>query len=215
MDESSTFLDQNFRLPTKLKILRAAASLFAEKGYTETSVRELAMAVGIKTASIYNHFPSKNAILELMLDDYSMRSRMYLYDKDLLSKLWNDPTSNGILSCLRLKFDENEAEHDLRVLRVIFQEQHRNPVVRQYVSEQIIMIAETNVKKIIVTLKTLGIIRQDTDPDFWAKASSSLLYSFASRYMLGIGDNTEGFSGLDMNGMLKALFDKMLIENKA
>ena len=52
------------KISTRQKILDCAIDLFATKGYTETTVRELAAAVGVKEASIYNHFSSKNSILE-------------------------------------------------------------------------------------------------------------------------------------------------------
>lgn len=48
----------------KEKIIRTAVVLFAERGFSAVSQREIAAAVGIKAASIYNHFASKDAILE-------------------------------------------------------------------------------------------------------------------------------------------------------
>lgn len=39
--------------------LRAAARIFAAKGYAETSLREVAAAAGIRPASLYYHFASK------------------------------------------------------------------------------------------------------------------------------------------------------------
>ena len=46
-------------MTTKEKITEAALTLFAEKGYKGTSVKNIADAVGIKDASLYNHFKSK------------------------------------------------------------------------------------------------------------------------------------------------------------
>jgi TetR/AcrR family transcriptional regulator, cholesterol catabolism regulator len=40
-------------------ILEAAAELFASRGYAGTSIRDIAEAVSMKTASLYYHFPSK------------------------------------------------------------------------------------------------------------------------------------------------------------
>lgn len=45
------------------RVLEAALKLFAERGYAATSVRDVAAAAGVKAASIYAHFPSKEHIL--------------------------------------------------------------------------------------------------------------------------------------------------------
>jgi TetR/AcrR family transcriptional regulator, cholesterol catabolism regulator len=51
----------------KNKIKEVAAALIAEKGYTRTSMREIAEGVGLTKAAIYHHYPSKEAILECIV----------------------------------------------------------------------------------------------------------------------------------------------------
>ena len=50
------------------EILDAAAELFTTRGYTATSTRAIADAVGLRQASLYTHFPTKAAILRALLD---------------------------------------------------------------------------------------------------------------------------------------------------
>ncbi|MEH6821047.1 MAG: helix-turn-helix domain-containing protein [Dietzia psychralcaliphila] len=50
------------------EILDAAAELFTTRGYTATSTRAIADAVGIRQASLYTHFPTKAAMLVSLLD---------------------------------------------------------------------------------------------------------------------------------------------------
>jgi AcrR family transcriptional regulator len=45
------------------RILKAALTLFTERGYHGTSVRTIASVVGLEAASLYHHFPSKQRIL--------------------------------------------------------------------------------------------------------------------------------------------------------
>ncbi|MDP4619304.1 MAG: TetR/AcrR family transcriptional regulator [Sediminibacterium sp.] len=44
-------------------IVRKAATLFREKGYKAASMRDLAEAVGVEAASLYNHIRSKSELL--------------------------------------------------------------------------------------------------------------------------------------------------------
>jgi AcrR family transcriptional regulator len=58
---------QRAGLSAREEILEAAGRLFAENGYAATSTRGIALAVGIKQASLYYHFASKEDILARLL----------------------------------------------------------------------------------------------------------------------------------------------------
>lgn len=47
----------------KQKIIQTAEKLFNEYGYDNTSVKDIAAAVGVTTGSLYHHFENKEAIL--------------------------------------------------------------------------------------------------------------------------------------------------------
>ncbi|MGF7162509.1 AcrR family transcriptional regulator [Rhodoligotrophos appendicifer] len=51
------------------QILNAAALLLRLKGYEATTTRAIATEVGIKGGSIYHHFPSKDAIVEAVVNE--------------------------------------------------------------------------------------------------------------------------------------------------
>ena len=60
---------------TAERILDAAEDLFAEKGYSATSLGDVADRVGIRSPSLYNHFRNKEAlylaVLERLLEEFS------------------------------------------------------------------------------------------------------------------------------------------------
>lgn len=47
---------------TSDEIVRCAAEIFAERGFAATTVRDIGQAVGIKSASLYYHFASKEKL---------------------------------------------------------------------------------------------------------------------------------------------------------
>lgn len=63
---------------TRQQIMDAALELFSVQGFEATSVSQIADAVGIRKASLYSHFESKQAILEALvkdvLEEYDRRS---------------------------------------------------------------------------------------------------------------------------------------------
>jgi AcrR family transcriptional regulator len=56
------------KTPTrKEEIIVVASQLFKEKGYTAISMRDIAKAMGMKAASLYNHINSKQEILSTLI----------------------------------------------------------------------------------------------------------------------------------------------------
>ncbi len=53
----------------KGRLLREARQLFKEKGFTKTTVRDIAAAVGILSGSIFHHFPNKEDILRCVMEE--------------------------------------------------------------------------------------------------------------------------------------------------
>jgi AcrR family transcriptional regulator len=64
----SSYLDLD---SPKGRIVAAALKLFACAGYNAVSVRDIAREVGIRDASIYSHFESKDAILEAIIGRFN------------------------------------------------------------------------------------------------------------------------------------------------
>jgi TetR/AcrR family transcriptional regulator, cholesterol catabolism regulator len=63
-------------------IVQKAASMFREKGFPATSMRDLAESVGIEAASLYNHIHSKSEILQQIIFRISDDCNKHLADLD-------------------------------------------------------------------------------------------------------------------------------------
>lgn len=80
---------QRKKASKKELIVQKAASMFREKGFPATSMRDLAESVGIEAASLYNHIQSKSEILEEIIFRISEDCNKHLeeLDKSDLSSL--------------------------------------------------------------------------------------------------------------------------------
>ena len=63
--EGGTIVDRQEATVGRMRgrVLLASIALFAERGYENCSIRTIAATVGLKAPTIYNYFPSKEAIL--------------------------------------------------------------------------------------------------------------------------------------------------------
>ncbi len=62
--------DVEFVSERRAEIVAIAGDLFAERGYANTTVREIADAAGILSGSLYHHFDSKESMIEALLRDF-------------------------------------------------------------------------------------------------------------------------------------------------
>ena len=73
---------------TKQEILETALDLFSRQGYEATSIAQIAEAVGIRKASMYSHFASKQEILDALAQTIFVQ-----YEKRSIfaQANWDDP----------------------------------------------------------------------------------------------------------------------------
>lgn len=70
-------------MDTKEKIVWEALDMFSARGYGAVSVRDIAAAVGIRESSLYNHFPSKRAIFDGIVDICWAKAEEYYQEHSL------------------------------------------------------------------------------------------------------------------------------------
>lgn len=76
---------------TKDKILAAATSLMTERGYSNVSVKDIALTAGVSEMTVFRHFETKMGILQAVLDRHSYIPYFeQLFARDLSGNLVND-----------------------------------------------------------------------------------------------------------------------------
>lgn len=119
----------------KERILSAAIELFAIKGYSSVTMREIAEKVQIKAASIYNHFSGKEALLEEIVRVFRQGLQEQVYPgfnaeaEDLRGYIESVVTAN-------LRFFTNPLYMGMGA--IILREQFRSAAVRSMLHEELI-----------------------------------------------------------------------------
>ncbi|MBT2794300.1 TetR/AcrR family transcriptional regulator [Paraburkholderia strydomiana] len=112
------------QLQTRAHLLAAARRLFVDRGFSGTSLRDIAAEAGYTQGAFYSNFASKEDLfLELMRE----RSRTQVSD---ISRTLSDPSASAddILSALEVWAETLDAEPEWSVLGVEFKLQgRRNP----------------------------------------------------------------------------------------
>jgi AcrR family transcriptional regulator len=89
------------------ELLRIAAGLFAEKGFKNTTVRDIADAAGILSGSLYHHFDSKESMVDEILSTFQ-EELFAQYDEVLASDV---DARTKIEAAVRLSFGAIDQHH--------------------------------------------------------------------------------------------------------
>lgn len=140
-------LKERQRQEREYLILQAAEDLFAEKGYYEVSLEEIAARVGIAKSTVYLHFPRKEA---LVLALYARDMQRLVEDVD--TAITAETTSRARLEAV-LKYMHGELYkkqfkvlsslfNDAEIRKVFFQKGNRIHELWWHLSSQIISVLE-------------------------------------------------------------------------
>ena len=89
------------------ELLKIAAQLFAERGFRNTTVRDIADAAGILSGSLYHHFDSKESMVDEILQTF--QAELFAsYDEVLASDM---PVRQKIEKAVRLSFEAIDTHH--------------------------------------------------------------------------------------------------------
>src|SRR4051812_26691505 len=82
---------------TRQRILEAAKGLFLAEGWNNTTTRAIAVAAGIATGTLFNYFPTKEAIATALIGDalrgaaeeFGERTQQNSLEADLFTLVWS------------------------------------------------------------------------------------------------------------------------------
>nr|WP_050632319.1 TetR/AcrR family transcriptional regulator [Bacillus andreraoultii] len=123
---------------TKEKIFYASLDLFSQKGFSGVSIREITREVGIKESSLYNHFGSKDEILESILSHFRVDFSKTLPPVEMLDEILENRTVEDFLKAGHKNFKKYmEDDMGRKMWRILQVEQFRFPLAREIIVQDL------------------------------------------------------------------------------
>ena len=148
---------------TKEKIFNVSIDLFSQYGYDGVSIRQIAKEVGIKESSIYNHYQSKESILESILNYYI--NEMIKEEAPVMQSGENlDMDFNSFYKEGSDRFISKLSEEKMmKITRIFLVESYHNDKIKNFVKEAIIAYAIKGWEELFELMKEKNFIRRDAD----------------------------------------------------
>ena len=164
----------------KQKILNESLYLFSDLGYEKSSMRKLAERVGVKAASLYNHYQSKEHILLALRSQFGPRSSI-----DLLVEVEEDSCEPRFILSAFYKIIEDQwlQKKNAKLMRVLMSlpEEHKKKIG---ISNE---VDELKLKTISYfnTWKKAGLMRDDFSAEYYIDTYLAPFYRVKSRIIAG------------------------------
>ena len=137
---------------TKELIFDTFIELTSTFGYENVSMRDIADKVGIKVASIYNHFETKATILESAYDYYTKRQYDNRKSVDEMKKMIETASADEMVTTFLYRFVSDDQKRYVRMIlitKIIYMRLFQDPIANSIFAEQF----ENNAEHVIAVLK--------------------------------------------------------------
>ncbi len=151
------------KVNNKDKIFNVSIDLFSKFGYDGVSIRQIASEVGIKESSIYNHYKSKEAILDSILNYYieqMLSQDIPIEDASANLDIAFDYFYQAGLNAFAGQLND---ERMSKITRIILIESYHNEKINEFLKKSIINDAIDGWIKLFDLMKFKKLIREDAD----------------------------------------------------
>jgi AcrR family transcriptional regulator len=133
---------QDRKLPTREKIFRTAVKSFSDLGFARVSMRDMARDVGISAAAIYNHFPSKDSLLDAMYAFYTEQMGRHRPDVDVLLAQCEDSPILEILGQADFRLDPEVQDTMNRIVSIAIDEARSDRRSADFIEQNILSLVD-------------------------------------------------------------------------
>ena len=158
---------------TKEQIFDVFLEMTSALGYENVSIRDITKKVGIKPASLYNHFVTKAGLLDYAYEYYSMHQYDNRKPVDVLKKLIETAGAEEIIKSLWYTFEAKDRKKYVRMVLItkivymrLFQDKTANAIFAE---------ANVNNAEFVVTVLKHGVTIGRIESSFDLKTFADVL----------------------------------------
>ncbi len=169
---------------TRDKILDVAVDLFSKKGFNAVSIRDITREVGIKESSLYNHFKSKDDILDTIFAFFEANFAKAVPTYEMLEPYIDKHGPYELLRAGVTKFKlVMEDETLIKIYRVLVSEQYHYQKARNILYKDSFEVPIELMERVFAKFLKEGWIRP-FDPIKLANSYQMAINSFLHEYDL-------------------------------
>jgi AcrR family transcriptional regulator len=168
-----------YKEQARARIIEAALRVFAEKGYHEATMEDVAHRLRVSEGTIYLYFKSKRELFKAISDLGEHRAA-----EIVSSAIASDDPVKNFFDLAANVYERYEPISGLVV--ELLAEASRDASLRKIIKDDYDMDRET-IHNFLVELGRQGKIRTDTDLDSISIAIVALFYGYAISRLLGVG----------------------------
>ena len=146
---------------TRRRVLQAAESLFARRGFEATGMADVAERARVGVGTLYHHFPDKRALLMALIDDWSDRELSANRTEPDMERYLGDDARKAIASHLESSY--RDLRRDGGFFLVLLELAERDSDVRGRLAV-IDRVATERFAALIAFGQRRGLMRKDVDP---------------------------------------------------
>lgn len=166
---------------TRERIINAAIVLFSDIGYSKISVRDIAKKVGIKAASLYNYFDSKEEILHALYDYFFENQYKVRPDMGELVKLVETMHPLEVLEKVDFRYDGEIQENMDRIAIIGYMEWKTDKRSEEFIKKGLLDLTDDLIRPLLERMVELRKI-EPLDIEAFINLISNLTFSCALRH---------------------------------
>ncbi|MFT8315373.1 MAG: TetR/AcrR family transcriptional regulator [Clostridium sp.] len=190
------------KINTKEKIFEKAIELFSKKGCNGVSMREIAKGVGIRESSIYNHYKSKDEIIDNIFDYFAGSIKNYRPSELELNEMMDFMSPEDLFKHLVISYGRSLNGKLDSIARIIYSEQFRNEKAKKLMLEVILREPSEFIAKLIDMMMEKKLIKK-VDSKLVAEEYNYALVAITFEYAHAVNN------GEDTAPIIKKMFNNI------